>query len=312
MPKIIENISLISVGPARGHVDKESNKPVVVDPTTIDQVFAEATKLATLKVRVDHGAGVIETAGFVRDFVREGDRRVLGTLEFYDSYAGADLLCEIAQKNPSHLGISLEFGGADEEANDVVLARCGEGKLFAAAIVSDPAANKSLFSALLPDVKSLTAITPPNFMPTETTPTEQPKSGAVADVSALTTQLTSVMEKLLSIETRLSACEGIQPADQNKMSADQSKMSDDNAKKIAEYAAKETIKMFSAQFGAVTLPAAGTPAASIAKEDPIKLFAAKVDELAVKEFSNDRVRAMAAAMRRFPSEYSATRQIATK
>ena len=306
MPKIIENVSLISVGPARGHVDKQSNKPVVVDPTTIDQVFAEALKIGTLKVRVDHGAGVIETAGFVRDFTREGDRRVLGTLEFYDSYECADLLCEIAQKNPSHLGISLEFGGADEEANDVVLARCGEGKLFAAAIVSDPAANKSLFSALLPDVKSLAAIPQPNPMPPETTPTVQPKPAECAvDMTALATQLSSMLEKLSNFETRLSVCEGCQPADQNKMS-------DENAKKIAEYAAKETVKMLSAQFGAVTLPAAGTPAAPATKEDPVKLFNAKVDELAVKEFSNDRVKAMAAAMRRFPSEYSATRQIAAK
>jgi len=140
---IIKGVSLIKRGPAVGHADKQGRQ-MMVDEKTIAQIFECANQLGTLKVRADHGSGVLSTIGYVENMRVEGEK-ILGDMHIYESEESRPKILEIAQKNPDHLGLSLEFGGEDEVDGEHVFARCN--KLIAVALVSDPAANTSLFSA---------------------------------------------------------------------------------------------------------------------------------------------------------------------
>lgn len=133
---VIHDVSLISVGEAKGH-------NVFVDATTLSQVYEFCRKQQTLKVRADHGSGVFSTIGFMDNF-KLTNKQVLGDLHIYESESERDRIFEIAEKNPKHMGMSLEFSGEDEVEGDQWFARCEE--VTAIALVSDPAANKSLFS----------------------------------------------------------------------------------------------------------------------------------------------------------------------
>ena len=310
MPELaIKDVSLISTGPARGHVEKETKKPVFVDPTTLDQLMASLAGVESIRLREDHTTTVGNTIGYVKNF-RRLPNKILGDMYFYENAENAPLFVEMAGKNPDHLGLSLEFGGEDEEAADMVLARCfaGEQGVRAVALVSIPAANKSLFSALQPQDNLLPATTMAE------TPVPAPKTSGVADdtLAGLTSQLAALTTKCSSLEQMYSALQskfeaGAQPADQVKLS-------EDDAKKVAEYSAKETVKMLSAQFGNVWVPPAGAaqPAVKQEAEDPVKKFEAIVSDLSTKEFSGDKVRARAAAMTRFSADYAASRPVAPR
>ena len=171
--RVIRRVSLISEGDAKGHKDDEGRQ-VVVDQTCLDQIFEFCLASETIKVKIDHGSGVFATAGYVDNFFRETSR-VTGNLHIYETEDEAPRIFEIARTNPRHMGISLEFIGQDEIDGRTILARCSE--VMTAALVSDPAANHSLFfsqkcensqkceKTVAPTLKS--DITPinPEFMP---------------------------------------------------------------------------------------------------------------------------------------------------
>ena len=131
----IHEVSLISTGEAKGH-------DVYVDEKTLSQIFKCCTKSKTLKVRADHGSGVLSTIGYVDNF-KLMENQVIGDLHVYEAEPEKNRIFEIAEKNPRHMGLSLEFCGEDEDQDGKMMARCTE--LTAVALVSDPAANKSLF-----------------------------------------------------------------------------------------------------------------------------------------------------------------------
>jgi hypothetical protein len=139
--RVIRRVSLISEGDAKGHKD-EDGRQVVVDQTCLDQIFEFCQANETIKVKIDHGSGVFSTAGYVDSFFREANR-VTGNLHIYETEDEAPRIFEIARTNPRHMGISLEFVGNDEIEGKRCLARCSE--VMTAALVSDPAANRSLF-----------------------------------------------------------------------------------------------------------------------------------------------------------------------
>ena len=113
-----------------------------MDQTCLDQIFEFCQSSETIKVKIDHGSGVFSTAGYVDNFFREASR-VTANLHIYETEDEAPRIFEIARTNPRHMGISLEFVGEDEIDGRKILARCSE--VMTAALVSDPAANRSLF-----------------------------------------------------------------------------------------------------------------------------------------------------------------------
>lgn len=145
----ISGVSLISIGEARGHRSADSGMKLMVDQTTLQEVYDCCCEMGSVKVKVDHGSGILSTIGFVDGFgLREG--KVIANLHIYDAEPQAQRIFEIAEKNPQHMGISLEFMGVDQEdpMEKCSYARCTE--VLTAALVSDPAANASLFSIPTP------------------------------------------------------------------------------------------------------------------------------------------------------------------
>lgn len=166
----ISGVSLISVGEARGHRSTESGLRLLVDQTTLQEVYNCCCEMGSVKVKVDHGSGILSTIGFVDGFgLMNG--KVTANLHIYDAEPQAERIFEIAKKNPQHMGISLEFLGVDQEdpMEQCSYARCTE--VLTAALVSDPAANASLFSIPTPldATHSPAKINPSNFVKTSTT-----------------------------------------------------------------------------------------------------------------------------------------------
>lgn len=143
---IIKDVSLVSLGEARGHSK-------IADTRTLEQVCECARQYKSgLRVRFNvntfnHGDAAL--AGYIaRDSIKVNDAKdkVVGDLHVYASYPHKDYLYEIAERAPDNFGLSIEFSGLPESIGGIDFARCDE--IFAATIVDLPAANPTgLFAA---------------------------------------------------------------------------------------------------------------------------------------------------------------------
>ena len=135
---IIEGVSIISVGEAKGH-------GLFVDDITLQEVKACAESYAGgVKVNLDHGAGIKDIVGFCDNFRIVGGKLVadLNLLETAEKRA---YVLEIASRMPDTFGISIAFSGPVRERDGRSFARCTE--LYSADLVQTPAANPTgLFS----------------------------------------------------------------------------------------------------------------------------------------------------------------------
>jgi hypothetical protein len=135
----IKNVSVITVGEARGH-------GMQIDEKTLLQVKAAAeTYAGGLKVKTDHYSGFNEIVGALKNFSIDGDqlRADLFLLKNHDATAR---ILEMAELMPDTFGLSISFSGDHEESGETVFARCSE--IYSADLVDAPAANPTgLFSA---------------------------------------------------------------------------------------------------------------------------------------------------------------------
>jgi len=135
----IKNVSVITVGEARGH-------GMQIDEKTLLQVKAAAeTYAGGLKVKTDHYSGFNEIVGALKNFTIDGDqlRADLFLLKNHDATAR---IIEMAELMPDTFGLSISFSGDHEESGETVFARCSE--IYSADLVDAPAANPTgLFSA---------------------------------------------------------------------------------------------------------------------------------------------------------------------
>jgi hypothetical protein len=135
---IIEGVSIISVGEAKGH-------GLFVDAITLQEVKACAESFAGgVKVNLDHGAGIKDIVGFCDNFRIIGEKLVadLNLLETAEKRA---YVLEIAERMPDTFGISIAFSGPVREKDGRSFASCTE--LYSADLVQTPAANPTgLFS----------------------------------------------------------------------------------------------------------------------------------------------------------------------
>ena len=135
---VIEGVSIISIGEAKGH-------GLYVDETTLMQVkeCAESYK-GGVKVNLDHGAGIKDIVGFVNNFRIVG-KQLLGDLNLLETSPMRDYVMEISSKLPDTFGISIAFTGPIREVEGLAFASCTE--LYSADLVQTPAANATgLFS----------------------------------------------------------------------------------------------------------------------------------------------------------------------
>jgi hypothetical protein len=211
---IIKAASLMSKGEATGHFD-DKGRQVMIDDVTLEQIFKTCKKLGKVKVKADHGSGVMATVGWADNFCLMSDK-VTADVHLYDTEPQRDRLLEIADKNPEHMGISMEFNGKDKPSGKQCLSRCSE--VFCAAIVSDPAANKSLFQ--VPD-KDDEKQEPETKTKTNTMdPNEENEEPTIQDL----------MAKFEELGTRLTALET--PSDPDTKDEDDKEMGDDPESEI--------------------------------------------------------------------------------
>jgi len=135
---IIEGVSIISVGEAKGH-------DLYVDEQTLAEVKACAeTYAGGVKVNLDHGAGIKDIIGFVDNF-RIVNEKLIADLNLLKTADRRDYVLEIAEKLPDTFGISISFSGPVREIDGKSFASCTE--LYSADLVQTPAANPTgLFS----------------------------------------------------------------------------------------------------------------------------------------------------------------------
>lgn len=138
MSDVIEAVSIISVGEAKGH-------GLYVDAQTLREVKACAeTYAGGVKVNLDHGAGIKDIIGFVDNFRIIGEK-LLGDLNLLQNAERRAYVLEIAEKLPDTFGISIAFSGPVRDIGGKRFASCEE--LYSADLVQTPAANPTgLFS----------------------------------------------------------------------------------------------------------------------------------------------------------------------
>jgi len=326
----IHSVSLISLGEAKGHRSDKTGAKVFVDKTTLEQVYQCCKSCGTIKVKVDHGSGVFSTIGYVDQFTLE-DSRVIGDLHIYDSEEESPKIFEIARKNPSHMGLSLEFLGIDEEMNGRCMARCDE--VITAALVSDPAANSSLFFSSKEGVdihkQSAKTITTNKNMKFETStdPEVKPEAKmAEGDLAAMFAahmaeyaEFKKCMAKDYPInDTANGSAPVVEDPTIDPVVKGKAVMEDpalvidkDTAaeaaketelKKAAQLGAELAIKAFASKMG-IHLPFAG------ASTMPTKKNFAEIVESETKRFDGDKTKAMIHCIKTYSAEYAESRNV---
>ena len=135
---IIEGVSIISVGEAKGH-------GLFVDDITLQEVKACAESYSGgVKVNLDHGAGIKDIVGFCDNFRIVG-KKLVADLNLLETAEKRAYVLEIASRMPDTFGISIAFSGPVRERDGRSFASCTE--LYSADLVQTPAANPTgLFS----------------------------------------------------------------------------------------------------------------------------------------------------------------------
>jgi hypothetical protein len=274
---IIEGVSIISVGEAKGH-------GLFVDATTLQEVKACAESYAGgVKVNLDHGAGIKDIIGFVDNFRIVGDK-LLGDLNLLQTADRRAYVLEIAEKLPDTFGISIAFSGPVREIDGKSFASCTE--LYSADLVQTPAANPTgLFSFQAVDKISHQMEDAPEKPEMENGNDEDP--------------MKEVMSRLAALESFV--------ADYNKKMEDGEKeeekeMAEEEKEDAALSRFESKLDQIISNFGAA--PMKGSPAAEEKKEQPLDLKAvidAKTSEL------GSRTAAIKFAMTAHPAEYIALR-----
>jgi hypothetical protein len=280
MSDIIEGVSVISVGEAKGH-------GLFVDARTLREVKACAeTYAGGVKVNLDHGAGIRDIIGFVDNFRIIGEKLV-ADLNLLQNAERRDYVLEIAEKLPDTFGISIAFSGPVREIDGKRFASCEE--LYSADLVQTPAANPTgLFSFEARPVDKIS-------QPMETASTNTALEDGEKE------------DPIKEVMSRLSALEAF-VADYNKTKEEmaeekeEEKMEDkeDEESEMSKLSAK--LDTIISNFGAAPMKGSATAEEKpVAKFDLKALIESKTSELGSK------TAAIKFAMTNYPQEYVALR-----
>jgi hypothetical protein len=277
MSDIIEGVSVISVGEAKGH-------GLFVDRITLQEVKACAESYAGgVKVNLDHGAGIKDIVGFCDNFRIIGEKLV-ADLNLLQNAERKDYVLEIAEKLPDTFGISIAFSGPVREIDGKRFASCEE--LYSADLVQTPAANPTgLFSFEAKAVdKNLTNM-------------EDEKTQAEEIVKEDEIDIADILSRLSALETAFGDYKNKMEEKPEEKMAEEKK---DEESEMSKLSAK--LDTIISNFGAA--PMKGSAAAEekpVEKFDLKALIEAKTSELGSK------TAAIKFAMTNHPAEYIALR-----
>ena len=275
---IIEGVSIISVGEAKGH-------GLFVDDITLQEVKACAESYAGgVKVNLDHGAGIKDIVGFCDNFRIVGGKLVadLNLLETAEKRA---YVLEIAERMPDTFGISIAFSGPVRERDGQSFASCTE--LYSADLVQTPAANPTglfSFTAKPVDTSTKEMIDDKNKM---------------EDGEEDTVSIADIIERLSALETAF----GDYKSKMEEMPEDEEKMEDapmveEKDSEMSKLSAK--LDLIISNFGAAPLKA------STVANEAEKLSIKSIIDNKTRELGS-RTAAIKFAMTNHPAEYIALR-----
>ena len=279
---IIEGVSIISVGEAKGH-------GLFVDNITLQEVKACAESYAGgVKVNLDHGAGIRDIVGFCDNFRIVGEKLVadLNLLETAEKRA---YVLEIAERMPDTFGISIAFSGPVRERDGRSFASCTE--LYSADLVQTPAANPTgLFS--------FTAKSAAKSVDTSAKEMIEDKN-KMEDGEEDTVSIADIIERLSALETAF----GDYKSKMEEMPKDEEKMEDapmveEKDSEMSKLSAK--LDLIISNFGSAPLKAS-TVANEVEKLSLKSIIDNKTREL------GSRTAAIKFAMTNHPAEYIALR-----
>lgn len=150
---IISGVSVITIGPAKGHGVKIDHRSL----ETVKQVADEFKSGVKFRFRHrkagEYQSVVDETGGVIKNFSISGNK-LRGDLYLLSSVPAETRakIFEMAEKMPDQFGLSIDFSGVSETINGEKFARCSE--LQSIDLTDTPAANPTgLFSAMSKEIK---------------------------------------------------------------------------------------------------------------------------------------------------------------
>ena len=275
---IIEGVSIISVGEAKGH-------GLFVDDITLQEVKACAESYAGgVKVNLDHGAGIKDIVGFCDNFRIIG-KKLVADLNLLETAEKRAYVLEIASRMPDTFGISIAFSGPVRERDGRSFASCTE--LYSADLVQTPAANPTglfSFTAKSVDTSAKEMIEDKNKM---------------EDGEEDTVSIADIVERLTALETAF----GDYKSKMEEMPKDEEKMEDapmveEKDSEMSKLSAK--LDLIISNFGAAPLKA------STVANEAEKLSIKSIIDNKTRELGS-RTAAIKFAMTNHPAEYIALR-----
>jgi len=256
---VILGVAVITEGPARGHFDWDSGKPLYADAETLREVMECAkTYVGGLKVKMNHGSGVGDIVGRLDNFRIEGTVLRADFMALANS-AQRSYIFEIAQTMPDAFGLSISFSGKPKVGDKLAFARCAE--IYSADFVDEPAANPNgLFQR-----GAGNGAAQPKQPNSKTNMEDDKKPDPIADLSASVASLIARLEKLEAV---------------NSGEGDKKESSEEAMAALAEKTALAALKEYTKQFGAP--PAAPSGETKREEKKPEKNFEAVVAEKAVE------------------------------
>jgi hypothetical protein len=145
---VLYGVAVITEGPARGHADRVSGKPLHVDQKTLLTVLKAAREFGASgpKVLMNHSGGAGDIVGSLRNFRIEG-KVLRADLHLLNSTPHRAYVLEVAETAPSAFALSVAFSGTHDVMGDRAFARCVE--LYSVDLVAEAAANAALFDGVV-------------------------------------------------------------------------------------------------------------------------------------------------------------------
>lgn len=304
---VIHGVSVITEGVANG---------VVVDALTLRQIKECSEGYANgLKVVDRHTRGtdsVFATVGVLRNFRIEGPK-LLADLFTLKSEPNTEKLMEMAATIPDTFGLSVAFGGPNENRDGVAYARCAE--IYNAALVDVPAANPTGLFSKNRDAAEVCMVQPA-APAVDATDNGKAKNAAfsknMSDQPDLEARLAKIEAAVAEMAKKFSCAPEAPEAEMSKLRAELTELSaklDTSTKELAakvadrESLAQVFAKEFSRHVGASPAVAAAPAASTNAGAGLVEQFV----ELAKKHFADtkSKVKATQLAIKEAPEAYKA-------
>jgi hypothetical protein len=274
---IIEGVSIISVGEAKGH-------GLFVDDITLREVKACAESYSGgVKVNLDHGAGIKDIVGFCDNFRIIG-KKLVADLNLLETAEKRAYVLEIASRMPDTFGISIAFSGPVRERDGQSFASCTE--LYSADLVQTPAANPTgLFSFTAKSV--------------DTSAKQMDEDKNKMEDGEDTVSIADIIERLSALETAFGDYKKKMeemPKDEEKM--EDSPMVEEKDSEMSKLSAK--LDLIISNFGSAPLKA------STVANEAEKLSIKSIIDNKTRELGS-RTAAIKFAMTNHPAEYIALR-----